>query len=408
MRICMVAYTNYEYDNRVMRYAESLVQRGDEVDVFAVCRKHQQKREVIRNVQVYRIQRRTPHEHLALSLLFKMVTFLFNSMFHVTLHHLRRRYDVIHVHSMPDFEIFCVLFAKLLGARCILDIHDLVPELYVSRFKIGKESWIYKSLLWMERRSARYANHVIAANHIWHERLIGRSVPRERCTVFLNYPDETIFKRAQKAKAHDDAFVMMYPGTLSIHQGLDLAIRALARIHERAPKARLEIYGDGSEREKLVALANELQIADRVGFHDFVPIDRIAGIMCSADLGVVPKRADGFGNEAFSTKILEFMTLGVPVLAADTRVDQYYFNDESIRFFRSGDVEDLAKCMLEMIENPATRERIAQQGAELARSLTWTEHRQRYYDLVDRLGRKRISEASLRSRIISSWTPSKR
>lgn len=399
MRICMVAYSNYENDNRIMRYAESLVQRGDEVDVFAIYRKHQAKREVIRNVQVYRIQRRTPHEHSSISLLLKMLMFLFNSMFHVTLHHLRRRYDVIHVHSMPDFEIFCVAIAKLFGARAILDIHDLVPELYASRFKISQDSWIFSGLLWMERLSARYADHVIAANHIWHERLIARSVAKERCSVFLNYPDEMFFNKAPKDRSFRETFVMMYPGTLSIHQGLDLAIEALARIRDRAPKARLEIYGDGSEKEKLVQLANQLQIADKVGFHDFVPIDRIADIMSSADLGVVPKRADGFGNEAFSTKILEFMALGIPVLAADTRIDQYYFNDNSILFFRSGDVKDLARSMLEMFENPSTRERIANGGAEIARSLTWAEHRQRYYDLVDGLGKKRIAAASVLSKM---------
>ncbi len=47
--------------------------------------------------------------------------------------------------------------------------------------------------------------------------------------------------------------------------------------------------------------------------------------MSKADLGIVPKRAAGFGDEAFSTKILEFMALGVPVIASETQIDRYYF-----------------------------------------------------------------------------------
>jgi glycosyltransferase involved in cell wall biosynthesis len=44
--------------------------------------------------------------------------------------------------------------------------------------------------------------------------------------------------------------------------------------------------------------------------------------MENADLGVVPKRNDPFGDEAFSTKILEFMAMGVPVIVSETRIDR--------------------------------------------------------------------------------------
>ena len=64
--------------------------------------------------------------------------------------------------------------------------------------------------------------------------------------------------------------------------------------------------------------------------------------MAEADLGIVPKRNDSFGDEAFSTKILEFMASGVPVVVSSTRVDRHYFNDKVVRFFPSGDIGRLA------------------------------------------------------------------
>ena len=60
-----------------------------------------------------------------------------------------------------------------------------------------------------------------------------------------------------------------------------------------------------------------------------LPLRAIASMMADADLGVVPKRNDSFGGDAFSTKILEFMALGVPLLVADTRIDRHYFNDHA-------------------------------------------------------------------------------
>src|SRR5438309_3898864 len=62
-RICMLVYTFYESDNRVMRYAKALVERGDEVDVIALGSDETQPAfEVIDNVNVHRIQRRQRNE----------------------------------------------------------------------------------------------------------------------------------------------------------------------------------------------------------------------------------------------------------------------------------------------------------------------------------------------------------
>ena len=63
--------------------------------------------------------------------------------------------------------------------------------------------------------------------------------------------------------------------------------------------------------------------------------------MSGADLGIVPKRANSFGNEAYSTKIMEFMSLGVPMVVSDTKSDRYYFDDSVVRFFESGNPEVL-------------------------------------------------------------------
>ena len=298
--------------------------------------------------------------------------------------HLKHGYSAIHVHSIPDFLVFSALLPKLLGAKCILDIHDIIPEFYADKFNIKEDALVFRGLVVAERISAKFSNHVIVANHIWADRLISRSVPKEKCSVFLNYPDQALFsKRADVSKS--DKFVMMYPGTLSHHQGLNLAIEAIAIIKDDAPDARLHIYGEGGEEDALRQLVGDLSLQDRVLFFNWLPLDQIAGVMASADLGLVPKRADSFGNEAFSTKILQFMTLGVPVLAADTMIDKYYFDESEIQFFQSGDEKDLARCMLLLIKNHELRENIAKHAEECAARYSWDNHKQRYLDLIDSL-----------------------
>jgi glycosyltransferase involved in cell wall biosynthesis len=107
--------------------------------------------------------------------------------------------------------------------------------------------------------------------------------------------------------------------------------------------------------------------------------------MGTANLGVVPKRKDNFGDEAFSTKILEFMAVGVPVIVSDTRIDKFYFDSSTVKFFRSGDVEDLSRCMLEMIENPRERQQQVENATRFVKTVDWSAKQHEYLDLVESL-----------------------
>ena len=98
---------------------------------------------------------------------------------------------------------------------------------------------------------------------------------------------------------------------------------------------------------------------DTVIFYGTLPIDEISEAMANSDLGIVPKRKDSFGNEAFSTKIFEFMSVGVPVLVSDTKIDKFYFNDDIVQFFTSGDEHDLADKLLKLIKDEDFRVRKA-------------------------------------------------
>src|SRR5262245_38971546 len=135
MNVSMVAYTFYESDNRVRRYAESLAQRGDRVDAIVIGRPGQASYEVIHGVHVHRIQNRVIGERGPLSYLVKLLLFFIRSGVFVASRHLADPYHVIHVHSVPDFQVFAALLPRLTGAKIILDIHDIVPELYASKFQ---------------------------------------------------------------------------------------------------------------------------------------------------------------------------------------------------------------------------------------------------------------------------------
>jgi len=259
-----------------------------------------------------------------------------------------------------------------------------LPEFYSSKFEDNKQSRLFKSLLLVEKVSCSFADHVILPNHLWQAKVQARSVSASKSSVILNYPDPTIFYRRGRTRT-DDRFVMLYPGTLAVHQGLDVAIRAFNKIKDVVPEADFHIRGAGSAMPGLIALVKELGVEDRVLFLPTMPMWDIAKVMENADLAVVPKRKDSFGNEAFSTKTFEFMAVGVPLLIADTDVDLYYFNDQIVTFARSGDEDDFAAKMVQIIRNPAARQKQIQNADEFIKLNNWDVKKAEYLTLVDSL-----------------------
>jgi glycosyltransferase involved in cell wall biosynthesis len=107
--------------------------------------------------------------------------------------------------------------------------------------------------------------------------------------------------------------------------------------------------------------------------------------MSQADLAVVPKRAESFGNEAASTKVLEFMALGIPVLESRTKVGTYYETDSRVMFFASENVDDLANSMLLLIRDRQLRQRLVAHASEYVQENNWRVKKREYLELVDSL-----------------------
>lgn len=385
LRIAMVSYSFYETDNRVLRYATTLAKRGDRVDVFALRRSGKPAEEELEGVHVHRLQGRILNEKNRLSYAWRICQFLARATAQVAKFELQEHYDLLHIHSIPDFMVFSGLLPKLRGTPVILDIHDILPEFYASKFAAGDQSGFFRVMVGVERASCRFANHVIIANDIWRDRLLSRTLTADKCTVVLNSPDRSIFRRSGKGHPQNGRFLMLYPGSLNQHQGLDIAIRAFAKISKKVPHAEFHIYGDGPSKPDLLDLIKTLGVENQVKMPSARSLQEIAQIMETTDLGIVPKRKDNFGNEAFSTKILEFMAMGVPVVVSDTMIDKFYFDDSLVKFFKSGDEDDLARCMLEMIENPALRDRLTRNANRFVDLVDWTAKQHEYLELVDQL-----------------------
>jgi glycosyltransferase involved in cell wall biosynthesis len=415
-RVCMVTFSYYESDNRVLRYAEALAARGDQVDVLALRRSEEvPAEEIIQGVRVIRLQDRFDKSTTGqLGHLMPVLRFMRRCAGWIKESHRRRAYDLLHIHNMPDFIVFAGHYAKRHGARVILDIHDIVPEFYAAKFNTRAGSLNLMILKWLERASARFSDHVIIANHLWRDRYAARTKTQDRCSAFINNVDSSVFLPAPTPR-QDGKLIVLFPGGLQWHQGVDIAIEAFKSVHEALPQTEFHIYGDGITRDSLIAQAKAAGLEKSILFFKPKGLREIARIMADADLGVVPKRADSFGNEAYSTKIMEFMSVGVPVVISSTMVDRFYFNDSVVRFFESGNAGELARAMIDLLSDPEKRRQQAERALVYAEENCWDRRREDYLDIVDSLCGTRLfsRSAALHARDSHStpaaapkkWTP---
>jgi glycosyltransferase involved in cell wall biosynthesis/peptidoglycan/xylan/chitin deacetylase (PgdA/CDA1 family) len=386
-RVCMLAYAQTESDHRILRYANALAERGDEVDILSLGGETPPlNNSYFGSVWVRHLQTRDYSETSKWDYLLRILTFTVRSFVVLSYGLFRRRYDLIHVHNIPDFLVFSALIPRLTGTRIILDIHDLLPEFYECKFnaKGPLAEFTVECLRFVEKASAALSNHVIIANHLWYHKLIHRTVTPDRCTPFINYIDLSTFGPRRRERV-GGPFRIIFPGGLQWHQGLDIGIRAFKDFHARFPNSEFHIYGQGNEKSNLIALAEELGLSKVISFFPGVSASEIPGLIADSDLGVVPKRADSFGNEAYSTKIMEYMSQGLPVAVSKTKVDQHYFSETDVFFFTSGSTTELAEAMWVLATDTSKRQHFREAGLSYVRQNNWEVKKLDYLALVDDL-----------------------
>jgi len=388
MRATMIAYTFYETDNRVRRYAEALANTGNDVDVFVLKGKGEKKYDTLNGVNIYRIQKREYNERGLQSYLFRTISFFIKATAILLKKHLTYPYEIIHIHNAPDFLVFTALIPKLLGAKIILDMHENLPELYCAKFNKGSDTILFKLLRFVEKISTKFADHVITAHDLLKERIIVRDkIPHENCTALLNYSGITHFKDPSNI-SHKDRLRIIYPGTVSEIHGIDIAIRALSTVKKEVPNFKFILYTRSNETnyfKTIKRLINDYDLNNNIEVFDPVRTEELGKILPNATLGIVPKRGGIFGSEAFSSKILDFMTAGVPVIASRTKIEEFYFDDSMIMFFEPENHQTLAQCILEIYNNPEKGKYLEKKKKNFIAKNNWEAKKAVYFQIIDHL-----------------------
>ena len=374
-RVLMLVENNpFPQDVRVYMEAHSLASCGYQVLVICPARYGQPWREKIDGIYVFRYP--SPPTGNTFFKYFWEYGYSWMAMFFISLFVcFKPGFDIIHAANPPDTMVFIAAFYKLFGKLFIFDHHDLAPELYHVRFGNKNNKLIYRILLWLEKISCRYADHVIVTNQSYKDMDLRRNrVSKERITIVRNGPNDFLPQIAPKAEPrHHEKTIILYAGTIGFQDGVEYLIRAVEFLVHSLDRNDLFciLIGDGVALSAQKILAKQLNLSDFMSFRGQIDHKKVLKYLRSADICVAPEPSNPYNDRSTMIKIMEYMAAGKPTVCFDLPENRFTARDAAL-YACPNDDKDLARKIEVLMNNVEKRKNTGEIGRlRIEKELAW-------------------------------------
>jgi glycosyltransferase involved in cell wall biosynthesis len=311
----------------------------------------------------------------------------------------RRPFDVVHACNPPDLLVLTALPAKRAGAAVVFDQHDLVPELYRSRF--GGRGALYAATRAAEWAAFRVADVVLATNESYRGVATGRGRKRpEDVFVVRSAPDLGRFAPVppntalRRSKEH----LLVYLGVMGPQDGVDHALRALADLQRVRNDWHAIFVGEGDVFEDMKGLARDLSLDGAVEFTGRIPDDQLIEILSTADVCLAPDPKNPLNDVSSMNKIVEYMAVGRAIVSYDLR-EARVSAGAAAAYAAADDPADFAREIAELLDAPDRRTEMGRIGRErVAGELSWSRSEERLLAAYERALERRRGRVGRRRR----------
>jgi glycosyltransferase involved in cell wall biosynthesis len=269
--------------------------------------------------------------------------------------------------------VFAALIPKLFGAKIILDLHDPMPEVFITKFGLSEKDFLLKSVIAQEKYSFKFANKVITTNKAFVDTFETRGNDAKKITIVMNSPQENVFNAEPFLRKEEDKnkFIIMYHGTIVERHGLDDAIKAISRLKETIPEIEFWIFGNGEFLMQLLGEINDADLSMYIKYKGSLLVDDIARTIPMIDIGIIPNKLTPFTNLNFPVRIFEFLYYKKPVIVPRTRGIKDYLNEDEIFYFEGGDSDSLSEVILKIYSNPVKTKEIISRAYGVYKKYNW-------------------------------------
>jgi len=373
-KVLVIVKNDPFHDSRVLKELRSLLDQGFAVDVIGICRRNKAKKKILGKANFYPIYLSKGSNKL--QKMIELAGFSSLSFLRTFSCFLNRKYEIIYLHTPPDFLVFSGLLAKyVFKAKIISDIHDLGPEFYLARYK--NKSIFYKLLLRYEKMLVTYSHAVVVTNHEYRKTIIKRNkISPNKVFVVKNYPnvsDSNIFRKTRAINKPKNKKILLYLGALNPQDGLFGMVDSVRMLVNDQEEKEIccWVVGEGEQEKELKEYVKSLGIEDHFKFWGGVwDRNRLASIVNAADICLEPAPANQLNNKSTFIKIFEYMLAGKPIVSYDLKETVVSAKNSSL-YAKPNNKEDFAQKILELVNNSAKATSLGSFGSDRSKELIW-------------------------------------
>lgn len=284
-------------------------------------------------------------------------------------------FDCIHGCNPPDDIWMVAKLFKNKGVDYIFDHHDICPELYEAKF--GKTSGMfYKSQLWLERQTYKHCKFAFVTNESYKKIAIERGGMKPEDVFVLRSGPKLERLKIQEPKneiKRGKKFMVGYLGVIGQQEGIEYLLKAAKYIKELPGRNDVfwGIVGGGPDVEHMKKLSLDMGLDDIVEFTGRVPDQTLLDYLNTADVCVNSDEYNAMNDKSTMNKVLEYMALGKPLVQFDLTEGRYSAQEASL-YVKRNDAEDMAKKILELLDNPEKRKQMGEYGRNrVINELSW-------------------------------------
>ena len=282
-------------------------------------------------------------------------------------------FDVIHGCNPPDDIYMVAKHFKKYGVKYVFDHHDICPELFEAKF--GKTSGLlYKSQLWLEKQTYKHCTFAFVTNESYKKIAIERGQMDSNKVIVLRsgpklermriMPPVENIKRGYK-------YMVGYLGVIGQQEGIEYLLEAAKYIKEHDNNVFWGIVGGGPHLEALKKQAHDMGLDDCVEFTGRAPDKQMLEYLNTADVCVNSDKYNSMNDKSTMNKILEYMALAKPIVQFDLTEGRYSAQEASL-YAKNNDAEDMAKKIMELLDNPELRKKMGAYGRNrVVNELSW-------------------------------------
>jgi glycosyltransferase involved in cell wall biosynthesis len=300
---------------------------------------------------------------------------LFWEFFYSLWIYLRRGFHVIQGCNPPDNIFLIALPFKLRGVKYIFDHHDVCPELYLSKY--GRKNLFYKVQVWLEKTTFRWSDVVMSTNNSYRQSALARGgMQEDDVFVVRNGPDPRTFRVGppNPALKYGKQFLVGYVGNMGSQEGLDILLDAVVELKKQG---RNDVFftciGGGPGLPGLRKMTEEKGLVDMVRFTGRVPDAELLDILSTADICVNPDRPCEMNSMSTMIKIMEYMSLGKPIVQFEGVEGRFSAQDSSLYSNGEGNIAlEFAEKIVWLLDRPEERARMGELGRKrVEEQLAW-------------------------------------